>query len=351
MMEAFPMRVRGDAFVLSLVFLISFSQTAPAQWIQVGTPGGGGITALMAKEEILFAATMKGRVFLSIDGGAKWRPVSYGLPADAACRCLALLGTKIFVGTEEHGVFISENNGGFWKAASAGLPEGSWITFLQTAETRLYAGSGKGLFFSDDNGMDWKEVGGGLPGGKTVSCFAAGEGGFLAIVCEGEVYTSADAGVSWAPVPAKLPEGVHIYCLAASDGKLLAGTELHRMLSYVKGDKKWKSVKGIPASEIYCFAADGRTLFAGTGGGLDVLFQPVVRISHGAGILISIDGAASWSTMNSGLRQAPKMPMLKGRIGFWIEKLAVCGPNLYAGNELGEVWRLSLSELKRAPRP
>jgi hypothetical protein len=187
-----------------------------------------------------------------------------------------------------------------------------------------------------------------LPEGKGVNCLAVSESNLFASTWDC-VYLSAENGAGWTPVKAGLPKSVNIYSLTASEGDLFAGTELNGILHYARSRGRWEAVKGIPEAEIYCFAASGAYLFAGTGGGLDLLVVEgkMSSIPHGAGVFLSADKGIHWEKINSGLRPAPKAPasLLKGRVGFYVERLAVCGSYLFAGTQKGEIWRLPLSGL------
>lgn len=337
-----PCRLLG----IGLAVWLAFPPVARAQWQQVGRLEDGAIAGFAAKENILFAATSEGGVFLTTNNGESWISLKQGLPAEVNCRCLAVCGTSLLVGTREHGVFLSANNGGWWTASNAGLPDGAAIRCFEARGPALFAGTSAGVFMSSDTGASWAAVNSGLPEGTGVHCLASNGEEMLAATDDGAVYVTADGGARWASAAKGLPKGVHIYCLTACQGNLLAGTEMNRILIAPKGGKGWKAVKGLPAGEVLCFAASGSTLFVGTGGGFDLLFAKgsLISIPHGAGVLTSTNAGAKWEKLNKGLRPAPDIPVLKGRIGFWIMGMAVFGPCLFAGTEKGEIWRMPLPE-------
>jgi hypothetical protein len=342
------MKARITVLLVCACVFLGFPQESPAQWEKAASPGDHGITSFAVKETLLFAAAGENGVFLSTTNGDSWKVVNVGLPAKANCRCLAVSGGNLLVGTEEHGVFLSVNNGGWWKAVNAGLPDKAAIYGLALSGTTLFAGTSEGVFLSTDNAAEWKAASTGLPEGKGVNCFAVSEPNLYASTWDC-VYLSTDNGAGWAPVDKGLPKDVSIYCLAVSEGGLFAGTEMNRILFYDNTRGRWEAVKGIPEAEVYCFAASGENLFAGTGGGLDMMFVEgkMRSIPHGAGVLLSTDKGGHWEKINAGFPPAPKAPasLLKGRIGFYIERFAVCAPYLFAGTEKGEIYRLPLSKV------
>jgi hypothetical protein len=340
------MRTRVAVLLVCASIILGFPQESGAQWEKAGGLRGGAITSFATKEAILFASTVEGGIFLSTNNGGSWRMVSTGLPAKAKCWCLVVSEANLFVGTAEHGVYLSTNNGGWWKAANTGLREGVSVNCFAAIGTKLFAGTDDGVFLSTDGGASWKAASSGLPAGKGVNCFAGSETNLFASTLDC-VYLSTDNGAGWAPVKKGLPKDVNIYSLAVGEGDLFAGTELHRMLLYAHNRGQWEAVKAIPEAEIYCFAASGANLFAGTGGGLDMMMADgaVRMIPHGAGVLLSTDKGSHWKTINTGLRPASNLPLLKGRVGFYIKRLAVCGPYLFAGTQEGEIYRVPLSAL------
>jgi hypothetical protein len=337
------MKMRPLVLFACLGFLVAARLAAAPQWELIGNPRGGRITSFAVKDAILFAATQNGGVFLSIDNGATWRPASVGLPAKAVCLGLAVIGADIFAGTLEHGVFRSTNNGGWWKAVNTGLTDQEVLSLAADGAT-LYAGTSHGVFRSGDRGDGWTAVGSGLP-----ADFRAGHlvisNGNLAVGSGREAFLSRDHGATWVAVNSGIPGGASIFCLAVTDTALFAGTDMNGILVSRDAGGRWEPVKSKAGeTEIHCLLINAADLFAGTGGGHDVNMSggALKHVYHGLGVLRSTDNGALWREMNSGLRAAPKWPMLGGRIGFWVERLAANGSYLFAGTDEGEVWRLPI---------
>ena len=303
---------------LYMGILLCSPQWAGAQWVRTGTLGGGWITALVPSDTNLFASTRQGGVFLSTNNGAKWAPVNSGLPAKTDIQCLAVSGGNIFAGTVERGLFVSRNHGASWTEADSGLPAGCSVWRLEASGSNLFAVAGGEraiVFRSTDSGASWAAAGTGLPRTEVLCLAVSGTNLFAGTAStspekDGGVFQSTDNGASWTGINSGLPQNTAILRLAVIDTSVFAGTDIGGrvlLLTYnapswknvsaglpnyiefslsdlaVSGtnlflgsfrgvysrariDKAWKAINvGLPAgASVYCLAASGTDLFAGT---------------------------------------------------------------------------------------
>jgi hypothetical protein len=123
--------------LVSAVVLISLlmSNQSRSQWIQTG-PYGGQINAFAVSGANIYAG-MHGSVFLSTDGGSRWRSINAGLTDTNCVNAIVVASASggagritLFAGTFYGGVFISTNDGATWTPVDSGLPTNAYITSL-----------------------------------------------------------------------------------------------------------------------------------------------------------------------------------------------------------------------------
>ncbi len=350
--EGTLMRDRFLIILLCLGILSAFPSEIVAQWTKSVIIEERWISCLAASGSNVYAGTSQGEIFMSTDHGSRWKAVQTGLPSETAIHCLMVSGEDLFAGCSEHGVLISRDKGTRWISANQGLPQKPSIPCFAESETGIFAVcAGHGVFLSMDNGKSWEAMSvKGLPQKASVHCLAVSEGNLFAGTYENGVYMLANGEIRWKPVNRGFPRKVHVFCIAASDSHLFVGTEMDGVFLSANNGGRWDAVNtGMPETEIHCLMPYGTNILAGTGGGHDVLFanNDIQHILHGGGVLVSSDNGARWDALNSGLSKTPNLPLLKGRVPFWVECLAVSGPYLYLGTQEGEIWRLRLSEENR----
>ncbi|MCX6132214.1 MAG: SUMF1/EgtB/PvdO family nonheme iron enzyme [Ignavibacteriales bacterium] len=100
------------------------------------------------------------------------------------------------------------------------------------------------------------------------------------------------------------PIGGDVRSLAVSGSSIFAGT-VSGIFRSTNNGASWSHV-GLENDYVYCFAVNGRNVFAGT---------------EGSGVLLSTDDGGSWTTVNNGF----------GKSYIVVSALAVSGTNLFAG--------------------
>jgi photosystem II stability/assembly factor-like uncharacterized protein len=143
--------------------------TGGAVWDPALGPDGGGVSALLADPGlpgVVYAGTAGG-VFVSVDGGERWRHAG-DLTVAVSALAAAADGTLV-AGTPE-GVFASRDGGTHWVGASVGLgsfrlvsvvatdPADPAVWWLAAENAADDSDSIAAVFRSVDGGAGWKRV-------------------------------------------------------------------------------------------------------------------------------------------------------------------------------------------------
>jgi photosystem II stability/assembly factor-like uncharacterized protein len=119
----------------------------------------------------LYAGTLQGGVFVSVDRGISWNPSNSGLPDKARVQALVVSpedSRVLFASVPDAitgNVYESLDAGGTWFPTGAGL-DGSPVNALAIDPgnpRRIFAGTGSGVFVSMDAGTTWFRFSWGLP--------------------------------------------------------------------------------------------------------------------------------------------------------------------------------------------
>ena len=117
----------------------------------------------------IYAGTFDGGVFLSVDGGVTWQPISRALPNDSI-RGILFNSRGLFVATG-HGIFKTTDRGRQWVPLNKGLTTMAVQVLIESGAGVLYAGTSDGAFRSDDDGRTWNPINQGLEGADTPAPF------------------------------------------------------------------------------------------------------------------------------------------------------------------------------------
>jgi photosystem II stability/assembly factor-like uncharacterized protein len=152
--------------VFSSLLLILLSLAAPAaaapHWAQA-TPFGGQLVALAqapSSPQTLYTATIAGRVFRSLDGGATWGERQSGLPDALIVDFLvdSQDSRTVFARTSTTGpaaILRTRNGGQSWTAVWTGFGGVYGMALDGLNPGVVYAGSNDGLYRSTDGGDTW----------------------------------------------------------------------------------------------------------------------------------------------------------------------------------------------------
>lgn len=312
------------------VLLTVVAEAGPIQWVSAGPPGNPSITAMAVVQSLggpssaLFAGTTSGGAWRSDDAGRTWAAQA-GLPARDVIALTAhyfvqgSLGrptfafvTTLYAGTVGGGVFRLDQGSMSWAAVNNGLTSLSINALLVLPggwpmSATLLAGTADGLFKSADSGNTWSPRMTGLPSGSdgTVLSLAADPGSSSTVYAgtRGSLFESKDAGETWT----KLDTGgsfkfsvstiavdpiapSHLY--AAGFVTFVLFPSFPTALRSLDGGASWTTMDLGAGSFARAFAVTPNLpsrVFAGTAGN---------------GVVESADGGVTWTVSNDGLGNA-----------------------------------------------
>ena len=236
---------------------------------------------------VLYAGVLNdkefGGVFVSADGGYRWRQRSTGLGTRDVFVLAQMDDGALLAGTN-NGVFQYSAERRTWEASGAGTLQGR-VYDLESASGRVYAATSLGLLVSDDHARIWRRVDTGVEG-QVIAVRATGHN--VAAITPSRLVASSDQGRSW--YEAKLPSYVaKLNGLAIEGGSVLWVATREGALRSADGGQTWEHVlDGLPHSQLLSIVYDarGRRLLATAEG------------THN--IFVSSDGGRNWRPENAG---------------------------------------------------
>lgn len=296
--------------------------------------------------DTVFAGTSSGHVYLSRDGGRRWRDAGAHLPFPGWLVSSLRFDPNRPAGEDRlwaslQGIWsgghvaFSDDEGKTWVARAAGLPEEPVYTLalVPGREGHLYAGTLSGVWASQDSGESWTRLTGALPEIQKVTsllvdseqpdtviagtwrrAYKSDDGGrtwagvFEGMVLDSEVFTltpvpgrpaeiwattcgwvyrTLDRGGKWERFKEGFEERRTPSFTALPDGKLLAGTVAGVHVS-TDGGKTWKRT-GDPALAINTIAWHPKRP------------ERIFLATEGSGVWISPDGAETFRPSAEGM--------------------------------------------------
>lgn len=308
-------------------------------WTSIGPEGGSVRTIAFDRLDarVLYAGTLKGGVFRSLDGAQTWQRANAGLAGVTVVDIAAgpLTPSRLFAATDSQGVFRSADRGRTWQACNAGLDmpalraividptnpaallvasfgggiyrsddaceswqahsaglNDAFVNVLATdvrAPGTIYAGTGAGLYRLRPGSSRWVEIG--VPTWYVQDVLVDPTSGAILVALPGDgVLVSRDDGKTWADASLGLGDIMVTGLARASGGTLYARTQSGEMFRSADGARSWQAVeawrRGTPIETLTTDARLPGQILAGTGF---------------AGVETSGDDGASWRGANRGL--------------------------------------------------
>lgn len=223
-----------------------------------------GLTNAIVQEPrsgALYAAMWSSPVLRSLDGGASWQQLSAS-PTNVFTLAIDPSHPQTLYAGGPSGVAESVNGGAKWFPLTRGLPVYpiSRIVVDPRSPRRLYASTtsaqSQTLFRSDDAGQHWAPADGGvISGGITSLAIQPGKRETVWVVAGGDLFRSLDQGRTWAPAGAGLPPQ-RVLAVLPGASTLLAGTLSGVFRSGDQGASWSRSSRGLQAAPISGLALD-----------------------------------------------------------------------------------------------
>ena len=165
-----------------------------------GTKGPGSV-ALTAFNGVLFSGADNGLILLSLDGGDTWERYDR-TPASFRVSDFAVSNGKLYAATTGQGILRMTDNPRVWEnAGTTGLSNLN-VTALTVIGGNLFAGTDGGGVFVSQDGNTWTPASNGITTPRIFTLFASGTTIYAGSVLgsPNEVFFSENNGQSWRPV-------------------------------------------------------------------------------------------------------------------------------------------------------
>lgn len=280
-----------------------------ADWSRIGGGLGTVLDVAMAEDfregGALCALSVEGRVFVSRDQGETFEPMR-DAPRDASSLAVSAEGgggLLVAVGTRGGRVVVSRGFGPWERVAAGGEPARALKISPGRPGTRtLFAAWGGGSVSAYDESRGWAGTTSALPGGEPTALAVSPSFGrdrvvYAATAAKG-VFRSRNGGRDWEALPLPRrplsPQKVaHFACLEVLEtpaGRKLWLGMFEGLWTLDRPDGAWRKIELLPPRVTRSLALSPR--FARDGIAL--------AASYGGGLLVSRDGARTWSLLDGG---------------------------------------------------
>jgi photosystem II stability/assembly factor-like uncharacterized protein len=162
---------RGVFRAAVFLFLLFYAVPSNAQvdttnvWFSNGPTGQVFINQIVIdpqSPDTLYAGTLPGTVFRSLNRGGSWTEVGASISDTVSSLAINPKNSAVlYAGTISQGVYKSTNNGSFWSPINTGLPDSLInVIAIDPADTnKVFVGSSDSLFVSTDGGATWVSAG------------------------------------------------------------------------------------------------------------------------------------------------------------------------------------------------
>jgi photosystem II stability/assembly factor-like uncharacterized protein len=260
-----------------------------AQWLSLG-PGGGSINALAAAGDTIYAGTDAG-VYETIDQGGHW--TFCGLDTAGVIALLAK-GNILFAASRSGEVYSTPNAGRTWNRADSGLPVSPQTSLMSIGDVLFASRSASypdrrnnGVFRSGDDGRTWVQVGTQYSDLNYCSSLVR-DGDTLYAVTGGLIFRSKDKGNTWGSF---YIDSTNKYLspqhLAISNSIMYAAVQSFGIERSSDYGKTWTLSLYYP-HKIISLAA-----YSGT-----IIFGTDVNYSGGEGLYRSADNGKTWKNIS-----------------------------------------------------
>jgi len=306
-------------FIFTLFLLILIAAAAHSQWKQLPGPQGADIRSFGYKNlNTLYCGTFGTGFFISNNAGTSWAVSNSGLTENGKyIYSILYFNSKIFIGTQD-GVYKSLDGGASWTATAA-INGNPIIYSIVSIGSTLYIGTTGGAYYSSDEGTSWNPTA--LTSFLTflftdnTNLFAGPIGG---------LQKSTDNGATWANIINGMQPDISVYAMIKFNGRLFAGTNYGVYYSMDAGSSWTQMNTGISYPDLYVsdFTSNSTNLFVSVSdagifrlnaamtnwtqvkaGDYSKLFGNSNELLAGAtsGMFKSVNNGGAWTDCNKGL--------------------------------------------------
>jgi photosystem II stability/assembly factor-like uncharacterized protein len=258
-----------------------------------------GVAAEPANAAVAYAAGVHA-IYKTVDGGFTWFALA-GIPATEQVAALAVRGQRVFAVTLEGDVYRSLNAGASWARVVDGESLGDFkmaIAIDPANPDAIYAGdvllspnAQSNLIKSTDGGATWAQLPGSPVGDIRAYDIAIDATGLVYVAGTGvPVVRSADGGQTWTDLELPASSAQSLALDPQIPGTIYGGTSANGVFKSINGGESWAAVNsGLESANGFTALLDDSpsagTIYAGSD----------------TGFHMTLDGGAHWIANNAGL--------------------------------------------------
>lgn len=301
---------------LVLLLIIVLMQPAYSQWEACSNGiSEQAVMTLTAHNNILYAGTCSGGVFISTDFGQTWEQKNFGIDYFNGILNFAFDSDSVYVGTQG-GLYLSSNGCESWEKISSRFYDKNLLIYgLHVSGQNIYTSAGLMRFFiSRDKGITWTTN----KAMSRIDDFLEYESYLFAASNVG-VYRSDDSGKSWKKYYDGVVYSDRVDNLYLFKNAIFGGSEQGRIYKTINYGENWETIyENQNSHEIADIFVNDDFIFAGL---FTNTYNDTVEFPVTGGVIISTNNGISWVDVNKGFGDNP--------IG--ISSFVVLGEYIYAG--------------------
>ena len=271
--------------ILILVSVICVSlqiKECRSQWMQTNLQNSSTVKSIAVKGDTIYAGTIFGEIFKSVNGGNNWFSVNNGYTSSFSIDALLIKDSDVYAGIDAGGVYKTTNGGSNWFPVNNGL-RGLYIHALVDNNSEIFAVGDSAVYRSTNNAASWTPI---LQMTQNFFCLAVNGNSIFVGASTAGVFRSTNGGINWSAANNGIPPG-GVVALAVSNGNIFAGNYGSGVYKSTDNGANW--ILNIPDWFVKGFEVNGNDMYF-TGAG---------------GIFKTTNNGTTWLDWNHGLVSGP----------------------------------------------